>query len=135
MNFEVEFEQEDDGRWIAEIVAIPGVLVYGLTPLQAGQRARALALRVLADPDWLENETLISSINLTAFSDRYGPWASRNSQQLVGTLLKLRWSIKRQFSSHKIFEREGYPDYVFAFHDDEEVGSKMLARVFRHIQV
>ena len=49
MNFDVEFEQEIDGRWIAEIAEIPGVLAYGLTPLQAGARARALALRVLAD--------------------------------------------------------------------------------------
>ena len=49
MNFDVEFEKEDDGRWIAEIPEIPGVLVYGVTPLQAGARARALALRVLAD--------------------------------------------------------------------------------------
>ena len=49
MNFDVEFEQEDDGRWIAEIIEIPGVLAYGVTPLQAGTRARALALRVLAD--------------------------------------------------------------------------------------
>jgi predicted RNase H-like HicB family nuclease len=54
MNFDVEFEQEDDGRWIAEITEIPGVLAYGLTPLQAGARARALALRVLADR--MENE-------------------------------------------------------------------------------
>ena len=49
MNFEVELEQETDGRWIAEISAIPGVLAYGVTPLQAGAKARALALRVLAD--------------------------------------------------------------------------------------
>ena len=49
MNFDVELEQETDGRWIAEIPEIPGVLAYGVTPLQAGARARALALRVLAD--------------------------------------------------------------------------------------
>ena len=49
MNFDVELEQEIDGRWIAEIPEIPGVLVYGTTPLQAGVKARALALRVLAD--------------------------------------------------------------------------------------
>jgi len=49
MNFDVEFEQEEDGRWIAEISEIPGVLAYGVTPLQAGMRARALALRVIAD--------------------------------------------------------------------------------------
>ncbi|MCL2008068.1 MAG: hypothetical protein FWG77_08290 [Treponema sp.] len=49
MNFDVEFEQEDDGRWIAEIPEIPGALAYGVTPLQAGARVRALALSVLAD--------------------------------------------------------------------------------------
>ena len=69
MNFNVEFEQEDDGRWIAEISDIPGVLAYGVTPLQAGAKARALALRVLADR--LENETSIPGINSIAFVDRY----------------------------------------------------------------
>jgi predicted RNase H-like HicB family nuclease len=69
MNFDVEFEQEDDGRWIAEITEIPGVLAYGVTPLQAGARARALALRVLADR--LENEVSIPGINSIAFVDRY----------------------------------------------------------------
>ena len=49
MNFDIEFEQEEDGRWIAEIPEIPGVLAYGVTPLQAGARAKALALRVLAE--------------------------------------------------------------------------------------
>jgi len=49
MNFDIEFEQEEDGRWIAEIPEIPGVLAYGVTPLQAGARAKDLALRVLAE--------------------------------------------------------------------------------------
>jgi len=69
MNFDVEFEQEDDGRWIAEITEIPGVLAYGVTPLQAGARARALALRVLADR--MENEVSIPGINTIAFTDHY----------------------------------------------------------------
>ncbi len=69
MNFDVEFEQEDDGRWIAEIAVIPGVLAYGLTPLQAGARARALALRVLSDR--MENESSIPGINSIAFVDHY----------------------------------------------------------------
>jgi predicted RNase H-like HicB family nuclease len=66
MNFDVEFEQEDDGRWIAETPEIPGVLAYGVTPLQAGTRARALALRVLADR--MENEASIPSINTITFT-------------------------------------------------------------------
>ena len=69
MNFDVELEQEIDGRWIAEIPEIPGVLVYGTTPLQAGLRARALALRVLADR--IENEVSIPGINSITFIDHY----------------------------------------------------------------
>jgi predicted RNase H-like HicB family nuclease len=49
MNFSIEFEQEVDGRWIAEIPQLPGVMVYGVTRDEARARVEALALRVLAD--------------------------------------------------------------------------------------
>lgn len=49
MTFKVEVEQEQDGRWIAEVVELPGVLAYGATPDEARARVQALALRVLAD--------------------------------------------------------------------------------------
>ncbi len=49
MKLTIEFEQEADGRWIAEVPELPGVLVYGETQEKATQLARALALRVLAD--------------------------------------------------------------------------------------
>jgi predicted RNase H-like HicB family nuclease len=45
----VVVEQEEDGRWIAEIEALPGVLAYGSTPDEARAKVEALALRVLAD--------------------------------------------------------------------------------------
>jgi len=45
----VELEQEEDGRWIAEIPELPGVLAYGESPADARARAQALALRVVAD--------------------------------------------------------------------------------------
>jgi predicted RNase H-like HicB family nuclease len=45
----IELEQEDDGRWIAEVVELAGVLAYGQTRQEAITRAQALALRVLAD--------------------------------------------------------------------------------------
>jgi predicted RNase H-like HicB family nuclease len=45
----VELEQEEDGRWIAEISELPGVLAYGKTEEDARARAQALALRVVAD--------------------------------------------------------------------------------------
>ncbi|MGE5304001.1 MAG: type II toxin-antitoxin system HicB family antitoxin [Alphaproteobacteria bacterium] len=49
MNFRVEMEQEDDGRWIAEVVGLPGVLAYGSTAEEAQAKVQALALRVVAD--------------------------------------------------------------------------------------
>jgi predicted RNase H-like HicB family nuclease len=73
MNFEIEFEQEADGRWIAEIPEIPGVLAYGVTPLQASARAKALALRVLAER--MENEVSIPGINSIMFASHYEPVA------------------------------------------------------------
>ena len=45
----VEVEREDDGRWIGEVPALPGVLVYGSTEQEARAKAEALALRVIAD--------------------------------------------------------------------------------------
>ena len=49
MSFTVEIEREDDGRWIAEIPELPGVLAYGSTRAEAIAGAKALALRVVAD--------------------------------------------------------------------------------------
>ena len=49
MAFKIELEQEEDGRWIAEVVDLPGVVVYGKTPEEAPAKAQALALRTLAD--------------------------------------------------------------------------------------
>ena len=49
MTFRVEVEQEQDGRWIGEVVELPGVLAYGATPDEACARVQALALRVVAE--------------------------------------------------------------------------------------
>jgi predicted RNase H-like HicB family nuclease len=62
MRFTIETEQEDDGRWIAEVLELPGALVYGPTRDAAVSRAQALALRVWAErlehgeasPDWAD---------------------------------------------------------------------------------
>ena len=45
----VEFEKEEDGRWIAEIPKLPGVMAYGFTKREAQQKVFAIALRTLAD--------------------------------------------------------------------------------------
>ena len=49
MTFTVEYEQESDGRWLAEVLELPGVLAYGQTSDQAIAKSQALALRVVAD--------------------------------------------------------------------------------------
>jgi predicted RNase H-like HicB family nuclease len=49
MNFEIESEREDDGRWLAEVPQLPGVLAYGTTRDEAMAKAQVLVLRVLAE--------------------------------------------------------------------------------------
>jgi predicted RNase H-like HicB family nuclease len=49
MDLWIKLEQEEDGRWLAEVPALPGVLVYGATRDEALQRVKTLSLRVLAD--------------------------------------------------------------------------------------
>jgi predicted RNase H-like HicB family nuclease len=49
MNFSIEYEQEEDGRWLAEVPQLPGVLTYGATANEAMTKAEVLALRVLAE--------------------------------------------------------------------------------------
>ncbi len=49
MNFQIELEQEADGRWMAEVSTLPGVLTYGVTRTDAVAKVQALALRVLAE--------------------------------------------------------------------------------------
>jgi predicted RNase H-like HicB family nuclease len=63
MTFTVEYEQEEDGRWIAEVLELPGVMVYGATREEALAKAQALALRVVAER--LEHgEMLVEPLNI-----------------------------------------------------------------------
>lgn len=51
---------------------------------------------------------------------------------MLAALLKIGWSIKRERGgSHPTLEREGWSNFVFAFHDNEEIGPRMLARIAR----
>ena len=49
MTFSIEYEQEDDGRWLAEVLELPGALAYGRTVQEAIGKVQALALRIVAD--------------------------------------------------------------------------------------
>lgn len=72
-------------------------------------KAEALALRVLAER--------------LAFC---------KSQEATCGLASIGWSIKRPSGSHPTLSRPGYPDFVFAFHEGEEIGPRMLTRTAKH---
>lgn len=56
-------------------------------------------------------------------------WPSCKARDVYRALLRLGWTVKRTSGSHRTLTRPGWPDYVFAFHDGEEIGPAMLARV------
>ncbi len=57
MEFQISFDREEDGRWMAEIESLPGVLAYGATKKEAQSKVEALALRVIADKIEREQST------------------------------------------------------------------------------
>lgn len=59
-------------------------------------------------------------------------WPSTKARQVLAALLRIGWRVKRQAgSSHRVLERAGWADLVFAFHDGDEIGPRMLARIAR----
>jgi predicted RNA binding protein YcfA (HicA-like mRNA interferase family) len=56
-------------------------------------------------------------------------WSVTKAKQVLKALKSTGWEIKRQTGSHKILERSGWNNVVFAFHDGDEIGPKMLARI------
>ena len=59
-------------------------------------------------------------------------WPSTKARRVYAALLKIGWESKRQSGSHRTLKRDGWSDFVFAFHDAEEIGPKMLARLAKH---
>lgn len=59
-------------------------------------------------------------------------WPSTKAARVLAALLRIGWQIKRQSGSHRTLSRSGWPDFVFAFHDREEIGPRMLARLAKH---
>ena len=59
-------------------------------------------------------------------------WPSSKVRKVLKALRKIGWEEDRQVGSHRMFTRKGCPDFVFAFHDGEEIGPKMLARIAKH---
>jgi len=59
-------------------------------------------------------------------------WGSAPARQVLSALLRSGWIIKRSTGSHFVLTRPGWEDFVFAFHDREEIGPRMLARIAKH---
>jgi predicted RNA binding protein YcfA (HicA-like mRNA interferase family) len=59
-------------------------------------------------------------------------WPSAKAKRVLAALVRIGWQIKRQTGSHKTLARSGSADFVFAFHDGDEIGPNMLARIAKH---
>ena len=56
-------------------------------------------------------------------------WPSTKARRVLSALFRIGWTLKRQSGSHKTLSRPGWADFVFAFHDGEDIGPRMLARI------
>lgn len=74
MNFSIECEQEEDGRWLAEVIGLPGVLAYGNTLDEAMIKVEALALKVLAEVDDLRPEYDLNNLRMRKIGLERRPW-------------------------------------------------------------
>ena len=59
-------------------------------------------------------------------------WPSMRARRVLAALQRIGWVTKRQTGSHRILSRARWPDVVFAFHDNDEIGPRMLARLAKH---
>lgn len=60
-------------------------------------------------------------------------WSAAKAKRVFAALLRIGWKVKREASgSHRILSHPDWPDFVFAFHDKDEIGPKMLARIAKH---
>ena len=60
-------------------------------------------------------------------------WPSAKARRVLAALLRIGWVVRRRVGgSHRILSRDGWSDYVFAFHEDDEIGPRMLARIAKH---
>jgi predicted RNA binding protein YcfA (HicA-like mRNA interferase family) len=59
-------------------------------------------------------------------------WPATRARRVLAALYRIGWQLKREASSHRTLARPGWLDYVFAFHDNEEIGPRMLARIAKH---
>lgn len=59
-------------------------------------------------------------------------WPSTRARRVLAALERIGWQTKRMSGSHRTLRRPGWPDYTFPFHESDEIGPRMLARIGKH---
>ena len=59
-------------------------------------------------------------------------WSAAKASRVLAALARIGWTEKRRTGSHRVLQRDGWGNFVFAFHEQEEIGPKMLARIAKH---
>jgi hypothetical protein len=125
----IESEREDDGRWIAEVPALPGVLTYGAT---RPKPAPGLWPWRFASSRIASKTASRCRAKSPAFLQRHDVVVFGQSTACSGCFGSNRMDSQRQTGSHRVLQRPGSPNFVFAFHDGDEIGPRMLARIAKH---
>ena len=130
MSLAIFTEQENDGRWIAEVPSLNGVLTYGGTREDAIEKVKELALRVIDDR--IEyGESLPTHTKKKEFVVKENGFHPIKAERLLNSLLRSGWKIKRETEFYKILSREGFPDFVFGFDEEEEIKERIFSKITR----
>ena len=109
----IGLERETDGRWIAEVVELPGVLAYGANQDDAIARVQALALRLIADR--LENDEVGREFRNVSFAAARATGQAR-ARLVLAAPLRIGWTVERQTGPRRVLGRPGRHNLVFAVH-------------------
>ncbi|MEP6704523.1 MAG: type II toxin-antitoxin system HicB family antitoxin [Acidobacteriota bacterium] len=111
MSLTIITQQEDDGRWIADVPSLKGVIVYGADRDEAITKVKQLALNVIEDR--IEHgESLPAHTGKKAFRIYENKFYALEPGRLLQALLRSGWTIKREKAEFKILECRGRPDFV-----------------------
>ena len=125
MSMMIITQREDDGRWIADVPSLSGVIVYGANRDEAITRVKELALDVIEDR--IEHrESLPVHTGKKSFTIVESKFNALEPGRLLKALLRSGWTVKREKAGFKVLERSGHPDFVFAFEDNEELRVRIL---------
>ena len=105
----VKYSLQRNGRWLRGRVILGSKVEVGYPPF-VGRNEVLTFFQVASD---------------------MSQWSSTKARQVLAALLRIGWTVKRTSGSHRTLERSGWQDYVFAFHDGDEIGPQMLARIAR----